>query len=71
MTKKVTKYICSGSDTRELSNTNMNQNIPNMKDLEMLVRSNDSEGLNVGSDNDVGRLVNNFHNFESESNEMA
>ena len=39
--------------------------------MEMLVRSNDSEGLNVGSDNDVGRLVNNFHNFESESNEMA
>ena len=60
-----------GQDTRELSNTNMNRNIPNMQDLEMLVRSNDSEGLNVGSDNDVGRLVNNFHNFESESNEMA
>ena len=45
--KKVMKYVCSGSDTRDLSNTNMNRNIPNMQDLEMLVRNNDSEGLNV------------------------
>ena len=48
----------------------MNRNIPNMQDLEMLVRNNDSEGLNVGSDNDVGRLVNNYHSFERESSEM-
>ena len=70
VTKRVTKYVCTGSETRDLSNTNMNQNIPNIPDLKKLVRSNYSEGLNVGSDNDVGRLVNNYHSFESESQEM-
>ena len=67
MTKKVTKYVCNGSDMRIVGNTNMNQNIPNIQNLEMLVSNTHNYGISVGLDNDVGSLTSDVSDLESES----